>query len=354
MLKTMGTGTQATFNAYISDCLTQENNNNNYSASKSRKRAFEAGSSQSRAPVAGRPQYRPPAPGARFRPPQRRNTGHPTQQKPYKVAIAPTKPKAIQAAAPAANNMTKGPCYNRHKMGHFAKECPYPKKQQATYPARVHHTSIEEISEGEPVIAGMFPVNQHLAVILFDSGSSHSFMSQAFAQKHDQPVTELGYGYRISSARADVLTNKAVTGVTLDISGQRFRVNLVVMLGLVLDVIIGMNKMTNWGAVIDAGHRTRSHKDPQGEGMLQVRLPWRLDFASLSCAVQVVPLEHIPVVCEFPDVFPKELLGLPPGRDVEFAIELIPGTTPISRRPYRMPPNELAELKNQLKELLDK
>ena len=179
-------------------------------------------------------------------------------------------------------------------------------------------------------------------------------MSQAFAQKHDQPVTELGYGYRISSARADVLTNKAVTGVTLDISGQRFRVNLVVMLGLVLDVIIGMNKMTNWGAVIDAGHRTRSHKDPQGEGMLQVRLPWRLDFASLSCAVQVVPLEHIPVVCEFPDVFPKELLGLPPGRDVEFAIELIPGTTPISRRPYRMPPNELAELKNQLKELLDK
>jgi hypothetical protein len=53
MLKTMGTGTRATFNAYISDCLTQENNNNNYSVSKSRKRAFEAGLSQSRAPVAG-------------------------------------------------------------------------------------------------------------------------------------------------------------------------------------------------------------------------------------------------------------------------------------------------------------
>jgi len=66
MLKTLGTGTRATFNAYISGCLTQENNNNNYSASKSRKRAFEAGSSQSRAPVAGRQQYRPPALGARF------------------------------------------------------------------------------------------------------------------------------------------------------------------------------------------------------------------------------------------------------------------------------------------------
>jgi len=60
------------------------------------------------------------------------------------------------------------------------------------------------------------------------------------------------------------------------------------------------------------------------------------------------------VVCEFPNVFLEELPGLPPDREVEFAIELIPGTTPKSRRPYRMPPNELAELKNQLKELLDK
>jgi len=91
----------------------------------------------------------------------------------------------------------------------------------------------------------MFPVNQHLAVVLFDTGSSHSFMSQAFAQKHDQLVTELGCGYRISSAGADVLTNKAVTRTTLDISGRRFCINLVVMPGLVLDVIIGMDKRTD-------------------------------------------------------------------------------------------------------------
>ena len=60
------------------------------------------------------------------------------------------------------------------------------------------------------------------------------------------------------------------------------------------------------------------------------------------------------MVYEFLDVFPEELPGLPPDREVEFAIELIPGTAPISRRPYRMPPNDLAELKNKLKELLDK
>ena len=60
------------------------------------------------------------------------------------------------------------------------------------------------------------------------------------------------------------------------------------------------------------------------------------------------------MVCEFLDVFLEELPGLPPDRDVEFKIELVLGTTPISRRPYRMPLNELAELKIQLQDLLDK
>ena len=60
------------------------------------------------------------------------------------------------------------------------------------------------------------------------------------------------------------------------------------------------------------------------------------------------------MVSKFHDVFLDELLGLPPDRDVEFKIELVPGMAPISRRPYRMPPNELAELKIQLQGLLDK
>jgi len=62
----------------------------------------------------------------------------------------------------------------------------------------------------------------------------------------------------------------------------------------------------------------------------------------------------IPVVCEFSDVFPEDFPGLPPDRDIEFKIDLILGTTPISRRPYRMLPNELVELKKQLQELLEK
>ena len=65
-------------------------------------------------------------------------------------------------------------------------------------------------------------------------------------------------------------------------------------------------------------------------------------------------LASILVVCEFLDVFPKDLPGLPLDREVEFSIELEPGTTPISRRPYRMAPRELAEMKKQLEELMDR
>jgi sorbitol-specific phosphotransferase system component IIA len=102
---------------------------------------------------------------------------------------------------------------------------------------------VDEIPEGEPVTAGKFPVNQNPTVILFDSGSSHSFMSQAFARKHEQLCTNLSYGYRISSAGADVLTNQMVRGATLELGSRKFRVNLIVMPGLVLDVIIVMNWM---------------------------------------------------------------------------------------------------------------
>jgi hypothetical protein len=68
----------------------------------------------------------------------------------------------------------------------------------------VHHTTIDDITEGEPMIASMFSINNHLAVVLFDSGSSHSIISQAFARKYEQKIVELECTYRISSAGADL------------------------------------------------------------------------------------------------------------------------------------------------------
>jgi hypothetical protein len=112
--------------------------------------------------------------------------------------------------------------------------------------------------------------------------------------------------------------------------------------------------MKSWKAMIDTAGRTISFTDPRDGAKFQVMLPQNASLNSLTCATQVVELAKIPVVCEFPDVFPDELPGLPPDRDVEFGIELVPETAPISRRPYRMPPDELAELKKQLEELSKK
>jgi hypothetical protein len=77
-------------------------------------------------------------------------------------------------------------------------------------------------------------------------------------------------------------------------------------------------------------------------------LPLYATLRHLGCHKDIL------VVHEYPDIFPDDLSGMPPDRDIEFVIELEPGTAPISRRPYRMPPNELAELKVQLQNLLDK
>jgi hypothetical protein len=66
---------------------------------------------------------------------------------------------------------------------------------------------------------------------------------------------------------------------------------------------------------------------------------------------KALALEDIRVVQEYPDVFLEELAGMPPDRDIEFLIELLPGTPHISKRPYRMPVNELVELKKQIAEL---
>jgi hypothetical protein len=75
------------------------------------------------------------------------------------------------------------------------------------------------------------------------------------------------------------------------------------------------------------------------------------DQASMLSQMKVTALEEILVVQEYPDVFPEELPGMPPDRDIEFLIELLPRVPPISKRPYRMLINELVELKKQLADL---
>ena len=127
----------------------------------------------------------------------------------------------------------------------------------------------------------------------------------------------------------------------IQISEREYTANLVILPGLGIDVILGMNWMKNHGVLIDTSTRTVMLRDPKNNDAFLVPLPREFDLQNVANAIQPMALADILVVCEFPGVFPDELPRLPPDRE----IELLPGTAPISRRPYRMPPNELAKLK---------
>jgi hypothetical protein len=119
-------------------------------------------------------------------------------------------------------------------------------------------------------------------------------------------------------------------------------------------VILGMNWLAQHEAIIDTKKQTIRINTVLGESQLKIQLSSLEEIPGKAYSVVVEELVNVPVVREFPDVFPEELSGLPPERDVELSIELKLGTAPVSRRSYRMPPNELAELKTQLQALLEK
>jgi len=184
--------------------------------------------------------------------------------------------------------------------------------------------------------------------VLFDSGASHSFVSSDFVSKHNLKAITLEKGsYCISAAGNDISTNQVVLGATLEIGDHQFLADLVVLPGVGIDVILGMKWMSGNRVLIDTTTRVVMLRDPNTKEAFLVQLARDIHIRSTVNVVTAKAIQDIPVVCEFPDVFLDDLPGLPPDWDVEFKIELILGTAPISRRPYRMPPNELAELKTQ-------
>jgi hypothetical protein len=132
-----------------------------------------------------------------------------------------------------------------------------------------------------------------------------------------------------------------------------FKTDLII-LGLEnVDIIVGTAWITQHQVLLDVVTRALEIHSPTC-GELVLYLPRQGD--TQSCAFYMIesPLEKITMASEYPNVFLEELPGMPPDRDIEFVVELQPVTTPISKRPYRMPPAELAELKKQLQESLDK
>jgi hypothetical protein len=157
--------------------------------------------------------------------------------------------------------------------------------------------------------------------------------------------------YKIITPGGQITSNILIRGVCFELGSKIFPTNLIDISLAGMDVILGMDWMTQHKVVLDISDRVVEINSPT-VGHTTLYLPFKDD----SCAYVTIipPLDEIPVVCEYSDVFLDELPGMPPDRDVEFVIELQPGTAPISKRPYHMPPKELAELKNQLQELLDK
>ncbi|WVZ97144.1 hypothetical protein U9M48_042699 [Paspalum notatum var. saurae] len=133
-----------------------------------------------------------------------------------------------------------------------------------------------------------------------------------------------------------------------------FIINPVVLPHQGIDVILGMNWMTENDAVLDVDSRTAQLRSKVSGKVLRVHMPDMKHMVPTVNATELDEIKKIPVVRDFPDVFPEELPGLPPDRDVEFRIDLVPGTAPVSKRPYRMAPDELKELKIQLQEQQDK
>jgi hypothetical protein len=134
--------------------------------------------------------------------------------------------------------------------------------------------------------------------------------------------------------------------------GVDFLANLVVLKSWGIDVILGVNWLGSCDGVIQCRKKSVLLNSPQGERIEYVGTP-STNYGTVN-SVEGKALEDIRVVNEFPDVFPEDLPGMPPDRDIEFSIELIPGIAPISKRPYRMDVKDLAELKKQIEELLSK
>ena len=110
---------------------------------------------------------------------------------------------------------------------------------------------MEEIPAGEVVTAGMFLINKHPTIVLFDSGASHSFMSQTFASKHNKIIEVDKGGYSISSAGATISTNQIVRDVLISIKEREYIMHLIVLPRLAIYVILGMSWMSDHGVLID-------------------------------------------------------------------------------------------------------
>ncbi|GJV82110.1 reverse transcriptase domain-containing protein [Tanacetum coccineum] len=258
-------------------------------------------------------------------------------------------------------------CHACGEKGHYANQCRKTTNNNAQ--GRAYMLRDRNAHQNPNVVTGMFLLNQHLARVLFDSGADKSFVSISLASKLNIPPITIDTFYNIKMADGNLVsTNTVIQGATLTLLNQPFKIDLMpIKLGS-FDVVIGMDWLSKYHARIICDEKV-VHIPIDGETLIirgdQSKTRLNLiscikteRYISRGCQVFVAQvmekksddkrLEDIPVVREFPEVFPEDLPGLPPVRQVEFQIDLIPGATPVARAPYRLAPSEMQELSNQL------
>ena len=225
------------------------------------------------------------------------------------------------------------------------------------------------------MVVGKFHLFGLCVFTLFDPGSIHSYICSSLVLPKNVKSVKLNYDVLVESPLGhQVVCNRIYQDCSNVIKTLAFPIDLIEMPFQDFDIIIGMDWLYKYHAVVDCRSKHVTFKDPafshiivQGERSLTssiisatlARKMMRQGCDAYLAHIVDTRLEspsikEIPTVCDFPEVFPENLPGLPPEREVEFPIDLIPGSTPISITPYRMAPAELRELKIQLQELFEK